>query len=276
MKKLKFYKMQSLGNDFMVIDAISQSMHFSELPIQQLAHRHLGIGFDQLLLISQSKKNDFFCHIFNSDGSKAEQCGNGLRCITRLMHDLTLIKKKSYSIETKAGEFVASILAENKIQVAMGAPCFDPSLIPFITEVASKTYSLALDNSIVNLTVLSMGNPHAILQVPSLTNYPIYNMGSQLAKHQAFPKGINIGFMEIKTPNHIGLRTFERGAGETYACGSNACAAVVAGIVNQLLAHKVTVELELGELEVEWSGVLNEPVKLTGPANYVYEGVITI
>ncbi len=261
---IQFSKMHGLGNDFMVINTITQKVDASHLPIQSLAHRNLGVGFDQLLLIEPSQKADFFCRIFNADGSEAEQCGNGLRCVARFIYDEKMSSNKTFSIETKAGIFAADILDHDTVRVQMGIP-----------SLQQKAMTLKIDShpSPLQLDILSLGNPHAILQVNSTEHFPVATLGPKIEKHSLFPRGVNVGFMEIVDKQHIRLRTFERGAGETFSCGSNACAAVVAGIENNTLDHKVKVELPFGDLWVEWQGA-KQAVMLTGPASRVFEGVI--
>ncbi len=263
--------MQALGNDFVIIELISQIFDFNTLNISQLADRRTGIGFDQLILINKGPQANFSCRIFNSDGTEAEQCGNGLRCVAKLVYDLDFTKELSFTIETKAGIFTVSINSNLTITISMGHPIFEPTLIPFVTKTQNKSYLLPLTNCDVTIAVLSMGNPHAILQTSHSNELLIQKNAAEIASHKAFPQGINLGFMEILNRNTIRLRTFERGVGETYACGSNACAAVVAGIINGTLDHKVKVELALGSLEIEWDEK-NEPVMMTGPADYVFEG----
>lgn len=265
--------MQALGNDFVMIESIFQVCNISTLAIKQLANRHLGIGFDQLISIEKGQEADFFCRIFNVDGSEAEQCGNGLRCVAKLVYDLGLTNNLTFTLQTKAGLFPVEIKSNSVVSISMGLPIFEPSKIPFITESQRPYYLLNLKYNDVKINVLSMGNPHAILEMPSSTLLAQENVAAEIAKHSAFPNGVNIGFIEIINRNTIRLRTFERGVGETYACGSNACAAVVSGIMNKSLDNKVKVELLLGTLEIEWGGV-NEPVFMTGPANYVFEGFL--
>ena len=265
--------MHGLGNDFVIIDGISQSIHRKKIPVQALANRHTGIGFDQLLLILPSKKADFACTIFNSDGTEAEQCGNGMRCVARFIHEHHLSAKKSITIETKAGIIETFIDDYENIRVNMGVPRFEPFDIPFNADRVRHLYEIPLDDNQpgLALAVLSMGNPHAILQVTSLREFPVAKFGSMISTHPLFPKGTNVGFMEILTPNHIRLRTFERGAGDTLACGSNACAAVVSGIRNNLLEKYVKVELPLGNLWVKWENE-KDSVMLIGPATHVFSG----
>jgi diaminopimelate epimerase len=270
---IKFSKMHGLGNDFIVIDSTTQPFQLSVASISALADRHRGIGFDQLLQIEKSSKADFACRIFNSDGSEAEQCGNGLRCVGRFLYEENLTAKKSFTIETKAGLFDVLIHAIDLIQVSMGAPCFQLEKIPFLAEGIQKTYILDVNQSPLRFSVLSMGNPHAVMEVDSVQNFPVNKIGPVVAQHPAFPQSTNVGFMEILDRTHIRLRTFERGVGETFACGSNACAAVVAGINNNLLDHQVIVILLYGELLIEWQG-MNNPVLMTGPATRVFDGMI--
>lgn len=275
--KIQFAKMHGLGNDFVVIDAISQQIDVASLPIKQLAHRCLGIGFDQLLVIKPAHNAAFYCQIFNADGSEAEQCGNGLRCVARLAYDTQLVTEPNFTIETKAGLFPVRMLENRFVQVTMGTPCFEPNKIPFVTETVNKDYKLVIENPAKTLTIsaLSMGNPHAVMQVPSIEHTPVAELGACIGQHAAFPQGANVGFMEVIDRQHIFLRTFERGSGETFACGSNACAAVVAGIHNGLLDHTVEVELLFGSLWVEWQGE-NHAVIMIGPAEYVFEGTVAL
>lgn len=272
-----FCKMHGLGNDFIVVDAIHQNIDLKKIDINLLADRHLGVGFDQLLLITPSDNADFACRIFNADGSEAEQCGNGMRCVARYLHEEQLTPKKSLAIETAAGLIKIKIVSYDNIEVNMGIPCFEPKKIPFTAETLSAHYEIAPDSTSTSLpfTVLSMGNPHAILTVPFINEAPVASIGRKIATHTLFPNGTNVGFMEIVNPQHIRLRTFERGAGETFSCGTNACAAVVAGILNQKLDHKVNVELTYGNLLIQWASK-NSPVILSGSATRVFSGTYFI
>ena len=272
---IKFSKMHGLGNDFVVINNMDKHIPIANLPIRQLANRFIGIGFDQLLVIEPSKQADFLCKIFNSDGSEAEQCGNGLRCVTRFIADKNLSAQDKITIETKAGIYHASMMADNMIQVAMGLPCFTPEQIPFKADTVKSLYELEFDSvqPPVQVAVLSMGNPHAILQVPAIENFPVAEVGYQISNHPHFPNSVNVGFMEVIDRKRIYLRTYERAVGETFACGSNACAAVVAGIINNVLDNKVNVGLTFGDLMIEWSNE-EKPVMMTGSATKVFEGTI--
>lgn len=255
--------MHGLGNDFVVINGISQTINLEKISISHLADRHRGIGFDQLLLILPAKNVDFSCRIFNSDGSEAEQCGNGMRCVARFILEERLSDKKTLRIETKSGVVETTVFDFENISVQMGIPKID------------SPQTITINDHDIELDVLSMGNPHAILKVKSVKEFPVNEIGSALSTHKNFPEGINVGFMEVLDRDHIRLRTFERGAGETSACGTNSCAAVVTGIENNLLNKKVKVAVPGGNLWIEWSGK-NSSVSMTGPAEKVFSGVIQI
>jgi diaminopimelate epimerase len=259
---VKFSKMHGLGNDFMVVNAISTKFTPDENTIVELANRHTGVGFDQLLVIEPSENADYFCRIYNSDGTEAEQCGNGLRCIGRYLHEHDLHANKNMQIETISGIFDIKINNLNSITV----------VIP-TSDSTHGEVELTADNHTINLNTLILGNPHAILKTASVNTAPVAELGPFISAHPTFRCGTNVGFMEIVNRNHIQLRTFERGAGETHACGSNACAAAIVGIQQGWLDNKVTVSFRLGDLIIEWRGK-NEPVYLTGPAVNIYEGVI--
>lgn len=263
---MHFTKMHGLGNDFVVLDATTQPINWQALPIAHLANRHLGIGFDQLLVITTpSARADFACLIFNADGSSAEQCGNGMRCIARFIHENQLTTQSFFTLETPAGLIPVTIAEPyEKIMVQMGVPTF--------TTPALQTMPLQHTLLPAQFVQLSMGNPHAILKVDTIKNFPVNDLGAKIAALDLFPEGVNVGFMEVVAKDHIRLRTFERGAGETYACGSNACAAVAAGIRDYGLAKKVTVELALGSLWIEWEEE-KQPITMTGPAVKVFEGL---
>lgn len=266
MRSIRFIKMHGLGNDFVIIDATHHSFDLASISVADLGNRHLGIGFDQLLIIEPSQKADFYCRIFNADGSEAEQCGNGLRCVARFIQEEKLHPSSSLKLETKAGIFSLLIDDYDHIRVTMGAPLIQEKLI-----------ELDLKEDIKNLplSILSLGNPHAILKVNSIESISLNKLGPKISAHSYFPSGINVGFMQVINRNHLRLRTFERGVGETQACGSNACAAVVAGIANDWLQHKVTVEFFYGSLSIEWEGG-KTPVTMSGPASRVFVGEIMI
>jgi diaminopimelate epimerase len=273
--KIQFTKMHGLGNDFMVVDATHKKLLLSSQQIQQLAHRHTGIGFDQLLIIEKSShpRADFFYRIYNADGSEVAQCGNGARCLARFIEYHQLSNKKHLVVETRAGLLALNLLDNNLVAVNMGIPNFTPAQIPFTASTQQQvTYSLAYDAThIISASVLSLGNPHCVTLCENIATAPVATLGKILSTHTYFPEGVNVGFMQVLTPQHIALRVYERGVGETHACGSGACAAVVAGIQQQLLSNQVTVDLPGGSLCIEWPGA-NEPVTMIGPATIVYIG----
>ena len=269
---IRFTKMQALGNDFVVIDGVNQKITLNKSQIAQLGERHLGIGFDQLLLIESSDTADFFCRIFNNDGTEAEQCGNGLRCVARFIHEQKLHAGPTILIATKSGKYEVFIKNYDAIRMSMGVPTFEPEKIPFTATSQQKIYELPLlDDRTLSATVLALGNPHAVIRVDSIAETPIKQWGSHFSTHPLFPQGVNVGFMEIVDKSHIILRTFERGAGETHACGSNASASAVAGILNGWLASKVQVDFRYGSLWIEWDGE-HSLVYMTGPAVRVFDG----
>jgi diaminopimelate epimerase len=277
MQKIEFSKMEALGNDFVVIDSLNQRLDIAKIPIHRLSDRHRGIGFDQLLLIEKSHHADFGARFFNADGSESEQCGNGVRCIARFIQETALSNKKFLTLETKASLIEITIHDYHQIEAKMGIPIFEPKDIPFLTDKMQPFYDISIDHALspLSISVVSMGNPHAIIKVSSINDYPVPIVGALMESHALFPKKTNVGFMEIVDRTHIRLRTFERGVGETFACGSNACAAVVTGIKNKWLDPHVTVELKYGNLSIEWQGDTT-PVKMIGPAERVFSGVFLV
>lgn len=261
---IHFTKMHGLGNDFVVINTLTQPLNLHDLPVLTLADRHIGVGFDQLLLIEPSTQADFFCRILNADGSEALQCGNGLRCVARFVHEKKLHLKSNLTIETRAGIFPIHIKNYDNIQVTLAAPTIDHALVPFPTTNGSHLISL-----------ISTGNPHAILKVDNIDNIDIDVESAAITTHFSFPNGVNIGFMEVVHSGKARLRTLERGVGETLACGSNACAASVAGIVNGWLKPPVHIAFRLGHLIIEWKGE-GKPVHLTGPAATIFSGYFPV
>ncbi|MES9924848.1 MAG: diaminopimelate epimerase [Candidatus Thiodiazotropha endolucinida] len=275
--KLHFTKMHGLGNDFVVIDAISQSIDLSPQTLQKLADRHFGIGCDQILLIepSESADTDFYYRIYNADGSEVEACGNGARCFARFVKEKGLSTKSSIPVETLAGKISLRHLADGYVEVDMGAPIFEPALIPFTAPQQANTYLLDVDDQQVSLSTVSMGNPHAVLIVPSVDQADVAKLGPLIENHPRFPQRTNVGFMQIDRTTEIRLRVFERGTGETLACGSGACAAVAAGRRLDLLDEEVLVHLPGGDLVVKWHSE-GQPVLIEGPAEIVYEGTIDL
>lgn len=279
--KLHFTKMHGIGNDFIVLDHTKSPFQLSQDIIQSLSHRQLGIGFDQLLVVEKTtlKDVDFKYRIFNQDGNEVEQCGNGARCFYRFVKDKHLTDKKSIRVETKSGVIELSEDHEHMIEVNMGEPIFNPKLIPFISDIEKNEYTISIDlpdqKELINFASLSMGNPHAVITVKDVNKAQVKTIGAYLESHALFPKRVNVGFMEIVTPHHIRLRVFERGVGETLACGTGACAAAVSGIKRHLLTTPVKVDMTGGSLSIDWKGDKN-PVMMKGPAVTLFEGDIEI
>ncbi|HEY3328290.1 MAG TPA: diaminopimelate epimerase [Novimethylophilus sp.] len=275
--KLQFTKMQGLGNDFVVIDGVRQNINLSPEQIRRIADRHFGVGCDQLLLVEKPSlpDNDFRYRIFNADGGEVEQCGNGARCFVRFVHDQGLTDKTEIRVETANGIILPRLEVDGLVTVNMGAPQFGPESIPFITDKRALTYQLDLGAESVEISALSMGNPHAVQLVANLDNAPIESQGPLIERHARFPQRVNAGFMQIVDRGHIRLRVFERGAGETLACGTGACAAAVAGITRALLDSCVTVSTRGGDLVIRWQGE-GQPVLMTGPAMVVFNGEIEL
>lgn len=272
---IKFTKMQGAGNDFMVIDGITQSISLSADTINKLAHRQFGIGFDQLLLVESSTVADFKYRIFNADGSEVSQCGNGARCFVRFVVDQGLTTKSEISVETASGIITPKLEAHGLVTVNMGAPRFKPDSIPFIAESVANRYSLDVNNQSLDISAISMGNPHAVLVVDDVEAAPVLLLGSTIEHHPRFPDRVNVGFMQIVDEHHIKLRVFERGSGETLACGTGACAAAVAGIQLGELSSPVKVSARGGELSIAWQGA-DAPVMMTGPAITVFTGEVDL
>jgi len=273
---LKFSKMHGLGNDFIVIDAINQSVELTTSQIQFLANRHFGIGCDQLLLVEKPSNNeaDFKYRIFNADGGEVAQCGNGVRCFARFVHDKGLTQQTTIAVETASGIIYPSLLSNGDVRVNMGVPRFELSEIPFIAPQQSLTYNVDLANGVEKeMSAISMGNPHAVMLVDNIETADVAMIGPMVEGHDRFPERVNAGFMQIINPNEIKLRVIERGVGETQACGTGACAAVVSGIQRGLLARKVKVSLLGGELMISWPQD-TESVWMTGPTEQVFDGEI--
>lgn len=270
--KLKFTKMHGLGNDFVVIDAHTQPVSLSPAQIRRMADRHFGIGCDQLLLVERPQGDaDFRYRIFNADGNEVEQCGNGARCFVRFVHDRGLSDKPEIRVETAGGLISPRLESNGLVTVNMGAPRFSPAAIPFIADSEALTYTLALGDEHITICALSMGNPHAVQIVEEVDSAPVAIQGPLIEAHPRFPQRVNAGFMQIVDPHHIRLRVYERGSGETLACGTGACAAVVAGIRLGQLESPVRVTTRGGELEIRWQGA-QAPVWMTGPAVSVFQG----
>ena len=274
---INFTKMHGLGNDFMVIDAINQQLELTAPIIQQLADRRFGIGFDQLLLVEKPRTDaaEFLYRIYNADGSEVEQCGNGARCFARFVTEKGLTTSKVIPVETSSGLIKLDVLENDLVEVDMGAPVFEPSALPFTADEAADVYTLDVDGETIELGAVSMGNPHAVVRVNDIDNAPVEQLGPLLESHSRFPNRVNVGFMQVLDRGHIKLRVFERGAGETLACGTGACAAVVSGIQRGWLDQEVEVSLAGGQLNIHWQGN-GSPVLMTGSATTVYEGQIAL
>jgi len=278
--KLRFTKMHGLGNDFIVLDGIRQQVRLAPEELRRLADRHFGIGCDQILLVErpQQEQADFRYRIFNADGGEVEQCGNGARCFARFVIEQGLTDKREIRVETMCGLITPKIEADGRVTVDMGAPVFEPRRVPFEADDEATTYELDLGGRGVTISALSMGNPHAVQVVEDVDKAPVERDGSIIEAHRRFPQRVNAGFMQIVDPHRIRLRVYERGAGETLACGTGACAAVVAGIRRGLLSSPVQVGTRGGELTIAWAGADNprSPVMMTGPAETVYQGEVVV
>ncbi|OGT06551.1 MAG: diaminopimelate epimerase [Gammaproteobacteria bacterium GWE2_37_16] len=277
---ITFTKMQGLGNDFVVIENITQQFIPSKETIKQIAERHYGVGCDQIIVVEKPRNTgtDFFMRVFNADGEEAERSGNGARCFAKFVIDQGLTDKHHIIADTKSGKITVCLQDDNNVKVDMGVPSFSPKTIPFLAPEASLLYKLDLPDQLINsvqIGVVSIGNPHAVLQVPNVTTAPVDQLGIVIANHPRFPEGVNVGFMEIKSNNCINLRIYERGTSETLACGSGACAAVAIGRLLGLLDENVIVKMHGGELQISWAG-MGEPIWMTGPAKKVFSGNLTL
>jgi diaminopimelate epimerase len=273
---INFTKMHGLGNDFVVIDAINQAVNLSPEQIRFMADRHFGVGFDQLLLVEKavSSNADFKYRIFNADGGEVSQCGNGARCFARFVHEKNLFAGDTIIVDTDSGRLVLTLTDNELVTVNMGIPRHSPVAIPLLAVQEAQAYSVEIDGTLTEFGAVSMGNPHAVIQVEDVDLAPVLELGRILESHPLFPERANIGFMQAVNRNHIKLRVYERGAAETLACGSGACAAVVVGIEQNRLDREVTVALTGGELTISWAG-RGQPVFMTGPATTVFDGKIS-
>jgi diaminopimelate epimerase len=274
---INFTKMHGLGNDFVVIDAINQHVVLTAEKIKSLSDRHFGIGFDQLLLVDKalSENADFTYRIFNADGGEVSQCGNGARCFARFVQEKKLSDKNEICVDTNSGQLLLRFNKSGLITVNMGIPKHKPTEIPLLVDQESQFYTVHVNATETVFSAVSMGNPHAVIQVNAIASAAVADLGCILENHTIFPERANIGFMQIINRQYIKLRVYERGAAETLACGSGACAAVVVGIEQDLLDNEVCVELPGGELNINWSG-RGEPVFMTGPAISVFDGTINL
>lgn len=273
---LKFTKMHGAGNDFVVLDGVRQKVELPPEQLRFLADRHFGVGCDQILLVekAENKEADFRYRIFNADGGEVEQCGNGARCFVRFVHEQKLTPKREIVVETHSGLIRPRLEADGRVTVDMSAPIFDPARIPFDGQCA-VTEPLEVAGEMLTISALSMGNPHAVQVVDDIETAPVATQGPLIEHHPRFPKRVNAGFMQVMDRNHIRLRVYERGSGETLSCGTGACAAVVAGIRRNLLDSPVNVSTRGGLLTIAWDNE-HAPVLMTGPAITTFEGEITL
>ena len=277
MTKLAFTKMQGLGNDFVMIDAVRQPIQLSSDQVRWLADRHFGVGCDQLLVVEPARTPgvDFRYRIFNADGGEVEQCGNGARCFARFVFEQGLSDKREIRVETKKGIITPRLEDDGMVTVDMGVPVLTPAEVPFVSDSDAWVQPLDVAGTTVAITAVSMGNPHAVQVVADVDTAPVAEQGPLIEHHPRFPARVNAGFLQVVDDHRVRLRVFERGAGETLACGTGACAAVVAGILRGLVASPVAVETRGGELTIAWNGV-GTPVLMTGPAVTVFSGELTL
>ena len=275
MSKLAFTKMQGLGNDFVVINAVEHPIALTSEQVRRLADRHFGVGCDQVLLVEPPRERgtDFHYRIYNADGAEVEQCGNGARCFVRYVHDKGLTEKREIRVGTQGGVIVPRLEDDGQVTVDMGKPEFEPARVPFVAAQRALTYPLEVGGAMCEVSVLSMGNPHAVQVVADVERAPVQTQGPLIERHPRFPARVNAGYLQIVDRGRARLRVYERGAGETLACGTGACAAAVAGITRGLLGSRVVVETRGGPLVIAWAGD-DEPVMMTGPACTVFEGEI--
>jgi len=274
---LKFTKMHGAGNDFVVIDLISQRYTLRPRDVRKLADRRLGVGCDQVLVVEapQNPQVDFRYRIYNADGAEVEQCGNGARCFARFVRDKKLTSKRVITVETAAGIIELRVRNRQDVEVNMGAPVFAPEAIPFAADARAPSYPLLVDGRELTIGAVSMGNPHAVLRVDDVDTADVARLGPLIESHPDFPQRVNAGFMQLLSDSAIKLRVFERGVGETLACGTGACAAAVYGMSRGWLRDSVTVDLPGGKLSISWAGE-GQPVIMTGPTAVVFEGTIRI
>ncbi len=274
---IAFTKMHGLGNDFVVIDATQTPFALSAAQIQQLANRRLGVGFDQMLVLEKPKKNqcDFHLRIFNADGSEVGQCGNGARCIAQFIHANQLSPKTTLSVSTITEQLSLTLRSDGEVSVQMGVPQFAPRAVPFIADKEQLLYQVEASGNKVELSVVNVGNPHAVIRVEQIDCAMVANLGAELSKHPRFPQAVNVGFMQVLDPQHVRLQVYERGTGETLACGSGACAAMAIGRRNGWLNERVSVNQPGGNLQIDWAGPTQQII-MTGPAARVFCGELKI
>ncbi|WP_448507318.1 diaminopimelate epimerase [Immundisolibacter sp.] len=272
---LRFTKMHGLGNDFVVIDGVRQTVALTTAQIRALADRHFGVGCDQVLLLEPPRRDqaDFTYRIFNADGGEVEHCGNGARCAARFVHDQSLSAKTTLNFDTLGGPVRPRLLPDGQVEVDMGVPCFEPARIPFEAAPEALDYPLHVAGQTLTIAALAIGNPHAVLRVPDVASAPVATLGPLIEAHTRFPRRVNVGFLQILSRTEGRLRVYERGAGETLACGTGACAAFIAGLRWGLFDATARLHLPGGTLSLAWAGP-GTPVYLTGPATTVFEGTL--
>ncbi|MDC0601498.1 diaminopimelate epimerase [Aliiglaciecola sp.] len=275
--QIQFSKMHGLGNDFIVIDNVTQNVFFSKDKIQRLADRNFGIGFDQMLLVEPpyDPEQDFHYRIFNADGSEVSQCGNGARCFAKFVKIKGLTNRNKVVVSTKSGKMVLYLEKDGQVTVNMGRPIFEPAKIPLKANKEEGTYIIRELDKTYMMGAVSMGNPHCVMTVDNVETADVSTIGPLLENHERFPEGVNVGFMQIINEQHIKLRVFERGAGETLACGSGACAAVAIGQIQGKLGKEVQVDLPGGSLRIRWQGK-DSVLKMTGPAEHIFDGTLIV
>lgn len=279
--RLRFTKMHGAGNDFVMLDAVTQKISLSAERIRKLADRHFGVGCDQVLIVEppRSSDADFRYRIFNCDGSEVENCGNGARCFAIFVRHRGLTAKKVIRVETAAGDLILTVNDDDRVTVDMGNPILEPAKIPFVAEATASdtttTHPLQVDEKTFDITAVSMGNPHCVTFVDDVSNFPVEHYGPLIEKHPQFPRKVNAGFLQIIDRSNAKLRVYERGAGETLACGTGACAAMVAARLSGLVDDHVNISLPGGTLTLNWGGE-GKPVMMTGPATIVFHGQINI
>ena len=274
---IHFSKMQGIGNDFVVIDATLTPLELSADHARRIADRHYGIGCDQILIVEPPRSEDVLFHyrIFNADGSEVEQCGNGARCFARFVFDKGLTDQRCIPVSTASGKITLNVETDGQVRVNMGVPRLQPKQIAFVADTFQPVYTIEAGGQALELGAVSMGNPHAVLLVDNVDTADIEGLGPLLEHHPRFPQRANIGFMEVINAGHMRLRVFERGAGETLACGTGACAAMVSGRLRGLLEEQVMVDLPGGRLNIRWAGE-SQAVEMTGPAEFVFEGTMEL
>ncbi len=275
--RLRFTKMQGIGNDFVMLDGVSQKLSISPAKIKKLADRHFGVGCDQVLIVEapQNPQADFRYRIFNANGEEVENCGNGARCFAIFVQQRGLTAKNEIVVETKAGEMILRVCDNKNVTVNMGVPALEPKDIPFDADERATTYPLKIEDHTFSISAVSLGNPHAVIMVDDVREFPVEKIGPTVESHRRFPNKVNAGFLQIVSPEEAYLRVYERGVGETLACGTGACAAMVAGGLQGLLSTKTTMHLTGGDLSIEWQGE-GQPVMMTGPATTVFHGQIKL